>query len=297
MSFDKLPDEVVSSILSLLAPEQLIPVQLVSNRFARLARDNTLWKEICFEFSRFETARRRQELLNAQESQLAQLREAVQRIPGAFPTATGSMSSSSSHQILYSSQERRARALVNWDPTYPSETTDFYQEYVQRHGRICVDWLEEPWSKETRLTPEAMGIGTLRDSDGIVNRVVSPFEDGSLCMWELNPDNEPHRQGRILARSAAGVLSLQPGPNGRPASIANETGAIENVSVDSHQQRAYFAIHDNICEIDLHTLQLTRRDHFSFPVSCLSQVDPFTAITVGTTQTLHLFGISSHSAF
>lgn len=290
MTLENLPAEVLLNILSFLDPEQLVVIQLVSKHFFRLGRDDKLWKETCFEDSRFEAARRRRELLAAQEEQLVQLRQAVQELPGAFPLSPTESASSNPRHGLLTRLQRRERALANWDSSYPGECTDFYQEYVQRHGRVAVDWLEEPKERAATAVPEAMGVGTLTSDDGVVRRAVSPLEDGSLCIWEISPDHEPDSQGCVIARSPPGLLSMQPGSDGKLKSITNETGAIENVSVDSRQHRAYFAIHDNICQVDLNTLQLIHREPFSFPLSCLSSVDSFEPLTVGTTHTMHLYG-------
>ena len=96
-----------------------------------------------------------------------------------------------------------------------------------------------------------MGIGTLLDGQTRLRHTVSPMDDGSLCIWEASADAESHKQGRLVAQSHSGLLSVLPDVFGSIKSITNETGAIENVSVDSQMQRGYFAVHDMISEVDL----------------------------------------------
>lgn len=291
MALSNLPDELILSIGALLEPEQIIPLQLVSKRFYSLARDDNLWKEICFDQSRFEATRRRREWLAAQEEQLVLLRQAVQGIssPDFSDTETAQ---TTSNRLESNKTERRNRALLNWDPEYPGEQLDFYQEYMHRHRSIAVDWFEESKVRRHDVAAEAMGVGTLVDSQGVLQRVVAPMDNGSLCIWEASSECDPQAQGRIIAKSSPGFLSVQPDSNGHLESITNETGAIENVGVDSKQQKGYFAIHDTVSEVDLNTLQVINRRQYAFSVSCISAAEPLVPMTIGTTHTMHLFGMN-----
>ena len=56
-------------------------------------------------------------------------------------------------------------------------------------------------------------------------------------------------------------------------------------------QHGFFAVHDTVAEVDLNTLQVVSRRQFSFPVSCISAAEPLLPLTVGTTHTMHLFGV------
>ena len=290
MSFSQLPDEIISSILSLLSIKRLIAVQRVSKQLHSLARDSKIWKEICFDESRFEQARRRKELLFAYDERYTHIRQAAERIPGAFPTETTDATINTNNGSQLTSDQKRRRALVNWDPVYSGEEPDFYQEYRHRHGQICVDWFETPSFNNSAAVPEAVGVGTITNSDGLVQQVLSPLDDGSLGIWEASAFKPSHLQGRLIARSSPGFLAPVLATNERAASITNEAGATENVSIDSKQQRAYLAIHDSVCEVDVNTLQIVQRAHFPFPVTALSPAEPTVPLTVGTMHTMHLYG-------
>lgn len=43
----------------------------------------------------------------------------------------------------------RLRILANWDPSYPTEKVDWYEEYVARHAPISTSWLQQPGDGES----------------------------------------------------------------------------------------------------------------------------------------------------
>ena len=175
---------------------------------------------------------------------------------------------------------------------YPGENVDFYDEYVQRHAPVVINWFEERKASRYAEPLEAMGVGCLKDESGTVQCVAAPMEDGSLCMWNTSDATSRGQEGCIFARSQPGLLSVMPNEHGRLESITNETGAIENVSMDSKQHKGYFAVHDTLTEVDMNTLSIIHRRKFAFPVSCISAAEPSVPLTVGTSHTMHLFGVS-----
>ena len=282
---DRLPDELVLCILEFVKAEDLAQIQLVCQRLASLGRDDGLWKSKCFESSRFEAARRRRERLAAQEAMLATLRRAMDE---AFPAQ--SMSTSTpllGDAATWSARERQARARANWDPSWSREKPDYYQEYIHRHGPLSLDWLPAaPCLHPSAQPQEAVGLGILVGHDGVADRAIAPLDDGSICVWNVAPqDAHSTRRGSIVARTQSPLLSATSGSGG---DVLNETGAVDNVSVDSVQKKAYFAIHNELSEIDLNTLQVINRRTFSFPITCLSPARHTTPLTVGTSMTLHL---------
>ncbi|KAI7107337.1 hypothetical protein KC352_g36746, partial [Hortaea werneckii] len=84
---DRLPEEVILHIITYLTLPENLALQAVSSRFLILARDDTIWKQETFTHSRAEALRRRQQLLDAQDARLAELRNAVTALPGSDLTA------------------------------------------------------------------------------------------------------------------------------------------------------------------------------------------------------------------
>jgi hypothetical protein len=54
------------------------------------------------------------------------------------------------------------RAFANWDPSYGTDTVNFYDEYIHRHGPINVGWLSIPGEESL----EATGLGLVQGTDG-----------------------------------------------------------------------------------------------------------------------------------
>ena len=84
---DRLPEEVILQILSFLDVSDIVHFQSTSTCHLTLGRDNALWKLECFEQSRTEMLRRRQQLRSVQPAALAELRNAVTALPGGNLTA------------------------------------------------------------------------------------------------------------------------------------------------------------------------------------------------------------------
>ena len=43
------------------------------------------------------------------------------------------------------------RAMASWDPTYPDEMVNWYDEYIARHAPLSLSWLEQPFSEQNGL--------------------------------------------------------------------------------------------------------------------------------------------------
>ncbi|KAL9094529.1 MAG: hypothetical protein Q9165_003088 [Trypethelium subeluteriae] len=193
----------------------------------------------------------------------------------------------------------RMRALANWDPSYPNEKIDFYQEYIHRHAPITMNWLQTAsdvtgGGNEHR---EATGIGLLReDGEYGAEKAVAPLDDGSICVFDISPwsGHGPKSQGRILSRSESGLLTRPPtnldqdSARERSKTMMTETGAVECVSIDSIQRKGFFAVQNALNEVDLNTMQVISRNRFPFPITALSEAKPSIPLTVGTNMTLHL---------
>lgn len=289
-SMDALPDEILLQVLCYLDLQTITHFQQVCQRFLTLARDSGFWKLRCYDESRFEANRKRQLLLSSQDPNLVALRTAItaSSVPyfWLWPETTEQEMARDegvrrrASQVLNSPQHGdRQRALASWDPAYPAEKVDFYQEYVQRHAPVHVDWLSP--SKE-EPGQEIIGVGAISYST-LTKKFITAQEDGSIQVWDVASHG-----GRMIDQTKPGVLSTSSSNKDR------ETGAIENISIDDRTEKAYIAISDQLHELDLNTLQVSRRQAFPFPITVLSEARHPVPITVGTNQTLHLFDPRIH---
>jgi len=295
---ERLPDEILAQILRSLDPETIVKTQLVCARFLRLTRDNLLWKRVCFDRS-FNERRRRRHLDFESRNRLpryADLTRALDilfRREGIQDTATVN---AEAQRHVRAAQERE-KALSNWDPGYPGENINYYEEYIQRHAPIKISWLQAAkyGTGEEGIAKEAIGMGILYDDDGArAGKVFSALDDGSIGVWQLCKDSST-QPGRLLARSPAALLCQS--PNLRTSSsladiarsMMTENGAVERISVDNSTQRGYFASQTRLLEVDLSTLKLISHEEYPFPISALSEAKHPTPITVGTNMSLHLY--------
>ncbi|KAI7208479.1 hypothetical protein KC333_g9125 [Hortaea werneckii] len=298
---DRLPEEVILHIITYLTFPENLALQAVSSRFLTLARDDTIWKQEAFTHSRAEALRRRQQLLDAQDARLAELRNAVTALPGSDLTAwdvsqlRGSPQPRAASDPHAEAKAQRQRAFANWEPAFPDEHLDYYDEFIRRHAPISVGWLDLPKAQQNadrEEVREATGIGTLNDSDsGSVRNLVAPLDDGSVCIWDVSRRStvDYGGGGKLLGQSTPGLLTGQP-PNATAEShnIMTETGAVECVSIDNDARKGYFAVQSLLHEVDLSTLQLTSTKQYPFPITALSKCEPNVPLTVGTNWTIHL---------
>ncbi len=145
---------------------------------------------------------------------------------------------------LKARSNERIRILANWDPSYPSEKVDWYNEYIARHAPISISWLQQPRHRESNeheyLEVRGMSLYTPVGEDD-ANLVVAPLDDGSVCLWDLTGDQG--RKGSIVARSKSGLIATGLAPQTRDGKRLKITaGVTEGVSVDSISKRAYFAV-------------------------------------------------------
>lgn len=262
--------------------------QAVSSRFLDLARDFGLWKLRCFEDSRAEASRRRQRLRDNQDARLDELRNAISSLPGNDVNAVPPLSLVG---LGDSDRVQRTRALANWEPGYPGEHIDYYEEYIHRHADVNIDWIDLPKQRGTdrREFREATGVGVLDDSGSGVQRMVSPLDDGSICIWDVTARSTTSNGGRarLIGHSKSGLLTCSVAP-GQSHTIMTEIGAVECVSIDSRAEKGYFAVQDRLQEVDLRTLQVSSTKKYPFPITALSTCQPGMPLSVGTNSTVHL---------
>ena len=277
-----------------LKPREAVALQYVSRQFLSLARDNNVWKQLCFEHSHTERQRRRRNLLlyDDPDPPLAELLRAADAIVNAFPTAAQDPGTLSAELQFYRNTSKKTTLLANWDPTYPGESVNFYNDFIQRHAPHSISWFQNArhGHRDDDLHHEATGAGILFDGAGMADKLVASLEDGSISIWDASGP----RRGGIIARSSIGLLpdkgsDLDYDTRLQQSKAAmTETGAVEGVSIDSRQKKGYFAVQNTLNEVDLETLQVISRTPYPFPITALSEARHPTPLTVGTNWTIHL---------
>ncbi|KAF2788519.1 hypothetical protein K505DRAFT_328875 [Melanomma pulvis-pyrius CBS 109.77] len=227
------------------------------------------------------------------DPRLAQLVRAADIIADVFTTTVHDQSAPSAElQAHQNTSKKKAALLANWDPTYPGEQVNFYQDFIQRHAPHSISWFQNArhGHQDDDLHHEATGAGILFDGSGMADKLVASLEDGSISIWDASGS----RQGGIIARSAIGLLpnkgsDLDYETRLRQSKTAmTETGAVECISIDSRQEKGFFAVQNVLNEVDLRTLRVISRTPYPFPITALSEARHPTPLTVGTNWTIHL---------
>ncbi|KAL2165368.1 hypothetical protein VTH06DRAFT_666 [Thermothelomyces fergusii] len=317
---DRLPGEVLLLILSFLEPPEITNLQLVSRGFYNLARDNGFWRVRCLEESTFlETLDRRRRLFGP-----ASDRESPPFVPPFLPsndaggsTGTGaalanqdagdgagprpSQTKPTAASLVRKGgkpgERERVRIMANWDPCFPSERVSWYDEYVQRHGPIAINWMQYAYEegRDPSSPPsvvdmvEARGVA-LYYPDGETGEAVlavSPLDDGSVALWDVG--GTMGKRGALVARSRSGILFVDgPEADNRKRSKRIDSGVTECVSVDSRLHRAFFAVQSHLIEVDLRRLSVVDCESFPWSITALSAASPTVPLTVGTNLGIHL---------
>jgi hypothetical protein len=138
----------------------------------------------------------------------------------------------------------KIRIMANWDPSYPSEKVNWYDEYIARNAPISTSWMQQPRDRESAGHEylEVRGIAVYNPPGQEGSFIVGPVEDGSLCLWDIN--GMQGRKGAIVGRSRSGILSVDEIPKSEEVRRSKmvSTGVTECVSIDSAQKRAYVAV-------------------------------------------------------
>ena len=294
-----------------LDPTDIASVQSVSRRFLALGRDARIWRVLCFKRSHARTRKGPSVRLwreeNAVEEEEEEEGEGRPKVVVEVHEEAGAREKS----VKEKGVDRKARALANWDPSYPGEEIDYYGEYIRRHAEISTLWFRGAGTGAETLAAAGMGVLYGYDDGEIGNaqKVLAPLEDGSVGMWEcgytdsgngLDSDagaGAPLKQGDMIAKSVPGLLlaaGYSDGSRGnvqRTRAAMTETTAAELVSVDSQRMRGYFAVQKTVSEVDLVTMRLISRHECPFQVMALSEARASIPITVGTYKSLHLLDI------
>ncbi|RDA89065.1 hypothetical protein CP532_2256 [Ophiocordyceps camponoti-leonardi (nom. inval.)] len=264
LPWDELPDEIVLHILRYLDPCHITRLQFVSRKLRKLCLDEKLWRDLCFQDSSWYRS--------------LQNRRALVRRPADLRGAD------------VNPGWRRRQDKANWNPVYPGENVSWYDEYIQRHGPATVNWLQTPRKYDGGLEAvvEARGVALYSPHDGRdgvgTMLAVSPLEDGSICLWDVNGIRA--RQGSIVARSRPGKLFMESHNARRSRRV--DSDVIECVSVSDSGHRAFFAVQSHLVEVDLNRLDVVNRTGFEWSITALSVVHDGVPLTVGTSLGIHL---------
>ncbi|KAK4451706.1 hypothetical protein QBC34DRAFT_51707 [Podospora aff. communis PSN243] len=291
-----LPGEILLHIVSYLEPIDTISLQLVSRAFRTIARDDSLWRSHCFENSSFLEAIDRRRVL-----------EVSRRAGAAFFNDSNLHGSHDGEDLLATAvispledpnprRHDRKRIMANWDPSFPEERISWYDEYIQRHGPISVNWMQLPRveNQPQGHFVEARGVALYRpDKNGKDPNspetlfAVSPLDNGAVCLWDVN--GTKGRRGAIIAKSRPGILFID-GPNADNSRRCKrvDSGVTECVSVDSELHRAFFAVQSHLITVDLQRLAVIDCESFPWSITALSGANPGIPLTVGTSLGIHL---------
>ncbi|KAI1414946.1 F-box domain-containing protein [Hypoxylon sp. FL1857] len=293
---ENLPDEIFLHILSFLEARDVVVLQSLSKHFLGLCRDGNFWRNKCLSAS---AVRERIRLYRWGSTWFDEDGATL----GGAPTALGQGSQEDDQNEVHwsrleslsqlSSKRRKReqiRIAANWDPTFPNERVNWYNEYIQRYGPIAVSWFEQPQTQNGSLKDQidVSGAALYRpSSNGNELFAVSPLEDGSVCLWDVKGTRST--KGSILSKSSPGLLCADgPGADLSRRSKMINTGVTECVSIDSQKNLAFFAVQSHLIEIDLETLQVVGNYPFEWSITTLSAADPNVPLTVGTLHGLHL---------
>lgn len=301
------------ALAPVLPPAEVVRVQIVSKRFLDIARDDKLWKILCFEHSQAEALRKRRELVHqavwvqSQELHLPRAaKNPTQQSMQSHEDGAGTVDrrqDGSSHLVasneVESAEARRRRALVNWDPSYEGQKINWYEDYIHRHAPISLSWLQPPYSERgNRRQPlDARSVsvlnGTIDEDSEHESIAVAALGDGSVCLWSLGDSHPQNKYGSIIGRSRANLVDSNGGysqshchPSLKP--LRSNPAVVHSASIDEARKSAFFAVDDTLTQVDLPTLQVVTSRRFPGPISALSDGTPSLPLTVGVHDGLYL---------
>ncbi|KAI5302954.1 hypothetical protein KEM56_000187 [Ascosphaera pollenicola] len=275
---DRLPAELLSRVVEYTTPDEQAHIQQVSKTFRAVCRDNILWRTNCYEalphgaFLSSLPARR------STATTHPDARTAVASLAAASRESRQDLNSVAYHDCQ---PQRSARyRAAQWDPSYEGEDVDWYREYVTRNAPINVEWLSSSRKgAPEHESPAVKGMALLKDSSSDASdKIVSPLEDGSVCVWDLNRSHSAVRRenrGKVAGISKRGLLLSDTVRRADQfvlkTPINKFVDAGDLVSIDSQNARAYIAVGDVLNEVDLETLNVISRQPFLTLIFALSQ--------------------------
>ncbi|ETS75192.1 hypothetical protein PFICI_13676 [Pestalotiopsis fici W106-1] len=283
---EELPNEILLEVLSYLEPRDLTALQRCSKRLLRICRDNFFWRLRCLDESSFLEGVQRRRQLRFSDLDDENLVSTAPRSSSPGPNAEpGEATPAASKKAV---ENERTRVLANWDPTFPDEKVNWYNEYIQRNAPVVVSWFEQAQVRDGDLNDaiEVKGAALYRPSNDAQSLfAVAPLDDGSVCLWDVKGTCK--KKGSIFSKSREGLLrmdSLTVSSRSKMPSI----GITECVSVDSSRSKAFFAVQSSLTEVDLQTLQIVSNQPYEWTITTMSEAQPTVPLTVGTFNGIHL---------
>ncbi|KAJ2988677.1 hypothetical protein NUW58_g3848 [Xylaria curta] len=294
-SLKSLPDEILLNIIRLVAcvyanqgqyrlvliAQDVVKLQSVSRQFLRICRDNPHWRGRCLDASTF---LERVSLFRQGSDWIDEDGMPLSRAvpPEQHPLQHHSVIETIGLLATRKRKREYSRIAANWDPTFPGEKTNWYHEYIQRHGPIITNWFERPQAPKGPQgdSIDVRGIALYKPSEA-ENQLfaVSPVDDGSICIWDVKGSKA--KKGSILSKSRPGLLGPVDGlPSVNGSTQYIDRGITECVSVDNRRHAAFFALGNNPgCRYV---------DAFERVLMTMSAADPAVPLTVGTFNGLYL---------
>lgn len=259
--------------VDIYSPHSVASLQLVSKKFNFVCRDNILWRTHCF--------------------------EAIHGYNQASAVDSSSPDQPLPETLLAETPREKTKHLASqWDPSYSGEAVSWYAEYVSRQGPVSVEWLY-PSTDKCRWLRAARGIGIMKDfSYEASDMIVSPLEDGSVCLWNLNrsiSDASRSLRGTVAGESSPRLLfdgHLRDKNEYNTFNVKDiPIGGGEGVSIDSYRKVAYIATGSRVNEVNLATMQVISQITLPWSVFALSQeTHEYPApLTIGTSDSLQLY--------
>lgn len=302
---NNLPDEIVLQIAAcesralvsrdsvltstVLSASEVIAFSVTSRHFQFLTKDRHSWRQRCYDESKLAAQKRRETLNTSRSAREAEFIQAVNDLVRPSLSVHGSTEATNGHDSSVASAKSTRSRMVSWDPRYPTEKIDFYQEYVHRHAPIRLSWFEgvDGRERDSQRPVEAIGAGLLYDANGRASKLYAPLEDGSIHVWEARfpAEGTPNQAatGRQVASSPGKTLYSA------NFSISVDGAGADTISIDQHRRRGYFACANNLIEVDLETLQGVSRHSLAWPISALSESKASVPLVIGTMVDLQLF--------
>ncbi|KAI1355298.1 hypothetical protein F5Y01DRAFT_270052 [Xylaria sp. FL0043] len=285
----RLPDEILLHIIQFLIVQDVVSLQSVSKRFLSICRDNPHWRGRCLDASAFlervSLFRRGSDWIDEEGVPLSRAVPADHH-----PLQHHSVIEKIGLLSTRKREKEYSRIAANWDPTFPGEKPNWYHEYIQRNARITTNWFERPQALEGPVEDaiDVRGVA-LYEPYRTENQLfaLSPLDDGSICIWDVKGSQV--KKGSIMSRSRPGLLwHEQTTSSGDLSNRSIDRGIIECVSVDNHRHAAFFALGNNLVEVDLRTLAVVTTTSFERVVMTMSTANPEIPLTVGTFNGLYL---------
>lgn len=241
-------------------------------RLLKLARDNSLWRNKCFEKAPSSSS------INIDQP------EALSDLTGALGglSLSDSPSNAAPHQPAPSRINKRVKKIAQWDHTGEDEHVDWYTEYIARHAPLYTTWSETPVNEDS----EVRGVAVNARS----TYAVGCREDGSVAIWDIQQQAFGGRRFRQVAESDPGILFHPPGQSSSKPVQPSFSGITESIHLDSTQNRAYVAVDRTLNEVDLETMKVISQESYAWRITAVSQQgNEDVPLSIGTTWSLHLY--------